>query len=92
MNTEEAITNGQSKDTCHIGYATQYVLHMCHYAQANTNNVNKTLDPLQTIGGKDELNILSMRKSQRTSQRGTRSVTTHNRTTQKLKRLATRTP
>jgi hypothetical protein len=29
-----------------------------HYTQRNTNNVNKTWALLQTIGGKDELNIL----------------------------------
>ena len=27
-----------------------------HYAQTNTNNVNKTWDLLQTTGGKDEPN------------------------------------
>ena len=34
-----------------------------HYAQTNTNNVNKTKALLQTIGGKDKPNIVSMRKS-----------------------------
>ena len=34
-----------------------------HYAQANTNNVNKTWALLQTTGGKDEPNIVSMQKS-----------------------------
>ena len=63
-----------------------------HYTQANTNNVNKTLTLLQTTGCKDERNIVFMRKSQRISQRGTQNVKTHNRTTQKLKILATRTP
>ena len=29
-----------------------------HYMQRNTNNVNKTWALLQTIGGKDELNIV----------------------------------
>ena len=32
-----------------------------HYTQTHTNNVNKTL--LQTTGGKDEPNIIFMRKS-----------------------------
>ena len=30
--------------------------------QTNTNNVNKTRAPLQTTGGKDEPNIVLMRK------------------------------
>jgi hypothetical protein len=34
-----------------------------HYAQACTNNVNKTCALLQTTGGKDKLNIVSMQKS-----------------------------
>jgi len=33
-----------------------------HYAQTNINNVNKTYALLQTIGGKDEPNIVFMRK------------------------------
>ena len=41
-----------------------------HYAQTNTNNVNETWSLLQTTGGKgkDELSIVFMRKSQRTSE------------------------
>jgi hypothetical protein len=31
-----------------------------HYAQANTNNVNKTWDLLQTTGGQDEKNIVEI--------------------------------
>ena len=42
-----------------------------HYTQTNTNNVNKTRVLLQTTGGKDELNIIFMWKSQQTSQHGT---------------------
>ena len=42
---------------------------------------------LQTTGGKDELNIVCIQKSQRTSQDGTENVKTHNRTTQKLRKL-----
>jgi len=34
-----------------------------HYAQRNTNNVYKTWSLLQTTGGKDEPNIVFMRKS-----------------------------
>jgi len=33
-----------------------------HYMQTNTNNVAKTYALLQTTGGKDELNIVFMRK------------------------------
>jgi hypothetical protein len=33
-----------------------------HYAQANTNNVNKTPVLLQTTGGKHEPNIVFMQK------------------------------
>ena len=35
---------------------------------------------LQTTGGKDEPNIVFMRKSQRTSQHGSKNVSTQNRT------------
>ena len=34
-----------------------------HYAQSNTNNVNKTSTLLQTTGGKDEPNIVFMWKT-----------------------------
>ena len=34
-----------------------------HYAQTNTNNVNKTYALIQTTGGEDEPNIVLMRKS-----------------------------
>jgi hypothetical protein len=53
-----------------------------HYAQVNTNNVNKTLALLQTTGGKEGPNIDSMRKSQRTPQNGTQNEKRHT----KLKR------
>jgi len=33
-----------------------------HYAQTNTNNVNKIWTLLQTTGGKDEPNIVFIRK------------------------------
>jgi hypothetical protein len=35
-----------------------------HYAQTNTNNINKTWAILQTTGGKDKPNIVCMRTSQ----------------------------
>ena len=43
-----------------------------------TNSVTKTWALLQTTGGKDEPNIIFMRKSQRTSQHGTKYIKTHN--------------
>ena len=54
-----------------------------HKMQKNTNNANKTRVLLQTTGGKDEPNIVSMRKPQRTLQHGTQNVKTHNRSKQK---------
>jgi len=42
---------------------TKYVLGTTSYMQTNTNNVNKTCTLLQTTGGKDEPNIIFMRKS-----------------------------
>ena len=44
----------QKHNTIYVGY---------HYAQTHTNNVNKTWALLQTTGGKDEPNIVCMRKS-----------------------------
>ena len=71
MNTEGAIKNGQSKETGEGVYMTQNKAkkqHICvgqshHYAQANTNNVNKT------TGGKDEHSL--RRNRTRNSQHGT---------------------
>jgi hypothetical protein len=54
-----------------------------YYPQANTNNVNKTWTLLQTTGGKDEPNIVCMRKSRH----GTQNVKTHNRRAQKAKKM-----
>jgi len=45
---------------------------------------------LQTTSGKDEPNIVFMRKW--TSQDGTKDVTTHNRTTQKTKKVGNTDP
>jgi hypothetical protein len=56
--------------------------------QTNINNVNKTWALLQTTGDKDEPNIVFMRKSLRTSQHGTQNFKTHNRTTQKAKKMS----
>ena len=44
----------------------------------------------QTTGGKDEPNIVSMRKSCRTSQHGTQNVKTHIRTSPKTKKQKTK--
>jgi len=51
-----------------------------HYTQTYTKN-NKTRAILQTTGGKDEPNIVLMRKSYRTSQHGTEHVKRYYRTT-----------
>jgi len=61
-----AIKIWQSRETGNIRYTrrrktkqehnTVCVGH--HHTQTNTNNVNKTLAPLQTTGGKDEQNII----------------------------------
>ena len=80
MNTEGEMKNGQSEETGNIGYTSrrkQKQKHNTtsdghHYTQANTNNVKKkTYALLQTSGGKDEPDIVLIRKSQRTSQHGT---------------------
>jgi hypothetical protein len=55
-----------------------------HYPQASTHNVNKTSALLQTNGGRDEPNIACMRKSQF----GTQNIKTHNRRTQKTKKMS----
>ena len=44
--------------------------------------------PLQTTGGKDEPNIVFMRKSKWTSLQGTKNIMTHHRTTQKTKKIS----
>jgi hypothetical protein len=49
-----------------------------HYPQTNTNNVNKT------TGGRDQLKIVCMRKSQHRTQ----NVKKHNRRTQKTKKMS----
>jgi len=70
-NTTGAIKNGQSRETGNTGYIRwkqikQKHNNICvghHYTQTNTYNVNKALALLQTNGGKDEPNIVFMRKS-----------------------------
>ena len=58
----------QSIDTGNIGYTrhrtkTKQTKKPHHYARANTNNITKTRALLSTTGGKDEPNIVFMRKS-----------------------------
>ena len=88
-------TNGQSIETGNAGHTRQRIKTkqnqkkpntMCvghHYPQAKTNNVNKTWALLQTAGGKDEQNIVCMRKSQH----GTQNVKSHNRKTKTTKKM-----
>ena len=67
-NTEGAIKNGQSRETCNIEYTRwrqtkrkHNTVCVGHYnTQTNTNNVNKTCALLQTTGGKDEPSIVFM--------------------------------
>jgi hypothetical protein len=58
-NTKGATKNRQTRETGNIGYTRRRKAKQEH----NTNNVNKTRTPLQTIGGKDEPNIVFMRIS-----------------------------
>ena len=66
-----AINNEQSRETGNIGYTRRRKTNQIHnticvghhYAQAKTNNVNKTCVLLQTTGGKDEPNIAFLQKS-----------------------------
>ena len=69
-NTEGTIKNVTSRETGNIGYTRRRQTKQKHntlcvrhdYEQINTNNVYKT-SLLQTAGGKDEPNIVFMRKS-----------------------------
>jgi hypothetical protein len=93
-NTKGAIKKGQSRETGNIRYTRRIKTKqkhntICvghHYTQANTNNVNRTYALIQTTKGKDEPNIVFMRKSLRASQHGTQNVQTHSRAHNKLKR------
>ena len=68
-NTEGAIKTRQSREAGNIGYTRRRKTKQKHnticigHHYANTNNVNKTWTLLQTPGGKDEPNIVVMRKS-----------------------------
>ena len=65
-NTEGEVNNGQSRKTVNIVYTRlgktkQKYNTICvghHYAQTNTNNVNKTWVLLQATGSKDEPHIV----------------------------------
>jgi hypothetical protein len=57
MDNPEKLDAGKTKQK----HNTICVRH--HYAQTNTNNVNKTCALLKTTGCKDEPNISFMRKS-----------------------------
>jgi len=54
--------------------------------------LNKTSTPLQTSGGKDEPDIIFIWESHWAPQHRTKNEKTHNRTTQKTKKMRTRTP
>ena len=60
-NTEGEIENGQYRENGNIEY-TRRQKQKHHYTPTNTNEVNKTWALLQTTGGKDEQNIIFMRK------------------------------
>ena len=61
-NTEGVIKNGQYREPGNIGYTKRRktkqkhntICDGFHYAETNTNSVNKTWALLQTTGGKDE--------------------------------------
>ena len=71
---------------------TQHNICWTPLCATNANNINKTWILLQATGGKNEPNIVSKRRSQRKSQHGTKNVKTHNRTTQKLKKMSNKDP
>jgi hypothetical protein len=87
-----AIENGESRQTGNILFRRQRKTKqkqntICaghHYAKTNSNKANKTRTLIQITGDRDEPNIVFMRKSYRTSQRGTQNVKTDIRTTQNL--------
>ena len=60
-NPEKLAAQGTQYDEKQNKNTTQRVGH--HYAQRDTNNINKTCILLQTTGCKDEPNIVFMRKS-----------------------------
>ena len=80
LGTQDEEKQNKKHNTICVGY---------HYALIN---VNKTWALLQTTGGKDESNIVFMRKSWRTSQHGSQNVKTHNKKTQKTKKMSNTDP
>jgi len=60
-NWQHRVHKAQNKGKQSKKHNTTCVWH--HYAQTNTNNVNKTCALLQTTAGKDESNIVFMQKS-----------------------------
>jgi hypothetical protein len=70
-NTKGLIKKWQSKETCNIDnkHKTKQnrtkhntICYGHHYAQLSTNNASKTWALLQTTGGKEERNIIPIRK------------------------------
>jgi len=59
-NQEKLATLGTQDEDKQTKNTTQCVRH--HYAQTDTNSVNKTWALLQTTGSKDESNIVFMRR------------------------------
>ena len=91
-NTEGAIQKDNSEKLGYIRRRKSKQKHntICvghHCMKVNKNNVNKTCALLQTTGCKDEPHIVFMRKSTRTQ-----TVKTHNRTTQKTKKMSNTDP
>jgi hypothetical protein len=70
-NTERAIKSCHPRETENIGYTRGKQKHNticighCYSEKITTNSVNKTCSLLQTTGGKDESNIVLMRKTDR---------------------------
>jgi len=76
-----AIKNWQSRETGNIDEEKQTKNTIClghHYTQANTNNIYKTWDLLQTTGGKDEptISFLCVNRSGHHN-KGSQNVKTH---------------
>jgi len=84
-NTEKLATLGtQDEDKQNKKHSTICVEH--HYGQTNTNNPNKTWTPIKTTGDKDERTIDCMWKHR------TKNIQSHNRTTQKTKKMSNKDP
>ena len=97
-NTEGAIKNGQSREIGNIGVRNtkknkstmQYVLDTTNGTMRKQTQITwiRHVPLLQTTGGKDELSIVFMRKSQRTSQHWTQNAKTFNRLHKKTKKIS----